>query len=335
MEQLLAGLRAAAEVTRLRILALCAEGELTVTELTYILSQSQPRVSRHLKLLCEASLLDRCREGTSVFHRTVQSGPPGDLVRALVAQISDDDPERRLDRERFAEIGRRRAEAAAAYFGRNAAEWDAIRSLHVDEAEVERALLDLVPPGRFGELLDIGTGTGRIVELLAPRVERATGVDTSREMLAVARDKLARAGHGNCALRQADMYRLPFESASIDLVVIHQVLHFAEDPAAVVAEAARVLRPGGRLIVADFARHDLAYLQQDHAHRRLGFGESEVIGWCRAQRLDVGSVRNLSGDPLTVTVWMADRPAATVETRVAAAGRAARARATIQNEVAS
>src|SRR5690606_28998000 len=158
----------------------------------------------------------------------------GALVQTLVAQIPDDDPERRLDRERFAEIGRRRAEAAAAYFGRNAAEWDAIRSLHVDEAEVERALLGLVPSGRYRELLDIGTGTGRIVELLAPRVERATGIDASREMLAVARDKLGRAGHRNCALRQADMYRLPFEAASVDLVVIHQVLHFAEDPAAVV-----------------------------------------------------------------------------------------------------
>src|SRR5471032_3332068 len=199
MESVLAGLRAAAEPTRLRLLALCARTELTVSELTAILGQSQPRVSRHLKLLCEAGLLDRL--------------------------VPDDDPIVALDRERLDQIKRARAESAAAYFRANAAQWGTIRSLYVDESEVERALLDLIPAGETRELLDIGTGTGRMLEILAPRAEHAVGVDTSREMLTIARVNLERAGMRNCSIRRGDMYQLPLAGASFDTVVIHQVLH--------------------------------------------------------------------------------------------------------------
>lgn len=308
MDEILTGLRAAAEPTRLRILALCALGELSVTELTQILSQSQPRVSRHLKLLCDAGLLERYREGNWIFHRIAPAGSGAELARALVGLLPETAPGRMLDLERLETIRRQRSEAAAAYFSRVAQDWDVIRALHIDEEEVERRLVEMLPKDGIGFLLDIGTGTGRILELMAPHAEYAVGVDLSREMLNLARDRLGRKMLSNCSVRQADMYSLPLASQSCDVVTIHQVLHYAEDPAAVVAEAARVLSPGGRLLIVDFARHDLEYLRTDHAHRRLGFGDEEVAAWAREQRLQVAEPVHLPGTPLTVTIWCAVRP---------------------------
>ncbi len=328
MERLLANLRAAAEPTRLRILALCALGELSVSELTEILSQSQPRVSRHLRLLCDAGLIERHREGNWVFHRIGESGPDAAIARALVALVPADDPDHQRDLERLHAARRQRADAAEAYFRRNAGQWDEIRSLHVDEKEVERRLLALLPRRRLGTLLDVGTGTGRIVELMAPKVGRAIGIDQSREMLAVARDKFSRGRRANVALRQADMYRLPVEDSSVDVVTIHQVLHFADDPAAAVGEAARVLQPGGRLILVDFAPHELEHLRAEHAHRRLGFSDEEVSEWCRARGLVPAPPIHLAGSPLTVALWTADKPgdvahaAGSAGLQVAAAGGA-------------
>ncbi len=308
MENILAGLRAAAEPTRLRLLALCAHAELTVSELTAILGQSQPRVSRHLKLLCEAGLLDRLREGSWVFYRLARSGGEGGGLAALLAGlVPESDPIIALDRQRLRQIQRQRAEEAAAYFRANAAQWDRIRSLHVDDGEVERALLELLPPGAARDLLDIGTGTGRMLEILAPRVEHAVGVDLSREMLTVARVNLERAALRNCSLRQGDMYQLPLPGASFDAVVIHQVLHFADRPGDAIAEAARMLRPGGRLVIVDFAPHAVESLRSEHAHRRLGFDDEEILDWCRAAGLEPGRVRHLPGSPLTVVLWSASR----------------------------
>jgi len=306
MNELLAALRAAAESTRLRLLALCAEGELTVSELTDILGQSQPRVSRHLKLLCDAGLLDRFREGNWVFYRLAERV---DLGRLLVGLVPRRDPILALDRERLQAIKRQRAAQAAAYFGANAAQWDRIRSLHIDDNEVEAALLRLLPPDGIHDLLDIGTGTGRMLEVFGRRVEHAVGVDLSREMLAVARANLERADLRHCAVRQADMYQLPLAGASFDAVVIHQVLHYADRPAAVIAEAARVLRPHGKLVIIDFAPHALEYLRTDHAHRRLGFADGEIVAWCRAAGLEPEPVQHLPCDPLTVTLWPASRRA--------------------------
>lgn len=314
MDGLLATLKAAAEPTRLRLMALCAHGELTVSELTNILGQSQPRVSRHLKLLCDAGLLDRFREGTFAFYRLAERGASADLARVLVDAIPADDPTLALDLERLNTIKRSRSEAAAAYFGENARRWHEIRSLHVPEREVEEALLRLLPEAGVGELLDIGTGTGRMLEVLGPRSQRAIGVDQSREMLAVARSNLEAAGLRHCHVRQADMYQLPFSSESFDTAVVHQVLHFAEDPADVLAEAGRVLRPGGRLLIVDFAPHGLEALRAEHAHRRLGFADDEVAAWCRAAGLECGPVVHLPGEPLTVSIWpavrLSGRPAA-------------------------
>jgi ubiquinone/menaquinone biosynthesis C-methylase UbiE len=310
MEQLLTALRAVAEPTRLRLVVLCARGELTVSELTQMLGQSQPRVSRHLKLLCEAGLLDRFREGSWVFYRLSQAGPAAALARQLVSACGGDDPTVALDLQRLAAIKRQRAEAAAAYFRRNAAQWHLIRSLYVDEREVEAALVEILTGADPRDLLDIGTGTGRILEILAPRVENALGIDQSREMLAVARVNLERAGLDNGRVRLGDMYQLALPDASFDAVVIHQVLHYADRPPAVIAEAARVLRPRGILVLVDFAPHDLEFLRAEHAHRRLGFGDREIAEWCRAGGLDPAAPRQLPGDPLTVVIWTATRETA-------------------------
>jgi ArsR family transcriptional regulator len=323
LEELLSGLRAIGEPTRLRILALCAQGDLTVGDLCQILGQSQPRVSRHLKLLCEAGVLDRMPEGTAVFHRLADHGGAGALARRVLALLPPDDAVLGLDGQRLAAIRADRAAAAAAYFRKNAARWGELRSLHVDEARVEAELLRRLPAEGVDDLLDIGTGTGRILELVASRVRRAIGIDLSRDMLIAARASLHGAGIANCQVRQADMYRLPWSAPSFDAVTIHRVLHYAENPARVIAEAARVLRPGGRLIVVDFAPHALERLRSEHAHRRLGFAGEEVNKWCRAAGLRPERVRHLPGGPLTVSIWQAVRAPARPAT--AANGRRAAA----------
>lgn len=333
MEHLLAALRALAEPTRLRLVALCARGgELTVTELTQILGQSQPRVSRHLKLLCDAGLLERFREGSWVFYRLSQSGPVGAFVNRLMADCDDADPVLALDLRRLATIKSQRADFAVAYFRANAANWHRIRSLYVDEREVEAAVFDIIERANPRDLLDIGTGTGRILEILAPRVGHALGIDQSREMLAMARVNLERAGLANARVRLGDMYQLALADAAFDAVVIHQVLHYADRPAAVIAEAARVLRPQGALVLVDFAPHGLEFLRDEHAHRRLGFADAEIAEWCRAAGLKPATPRRLPGDPLTVVIWTATRQANPSDRRSADALRADAAAPVLEGE---
>jgi ArsR family transcriptional regulator len=308
MDSLLAALRATAEPTRLRLLTLCAHSDLTVSDLTRILGQSQPRISRHLKLLCNAGVLGRYRQGSWAYFRLAEDGPGAELGRTLVDSIPGDDQTLALDLARLAAVRAARARRAADYFRRNAAQWDGIRALYVDEAEVERQLLELLPESEVQELLDIGTGTGRIVELFGPRVKRAVGVDLSHEMLLVARANLDRAGLRNCMVRHADMYQLPHAAASFDGVTIHQVLHFAEHPGDVIAEAARVLRPGGRLVIADFETHDMEDLGSEHAHRWLGFAPATVQDWCADAGLEPAEPLRLPGTPLNILIWLATRP---------------------------
>src|SRR5215470_3159972 len=302
---------------------LCAETELTVSDLVGILGQSQPRVSRHLKLLCDAGLLDRFREGAFAFYRLARRGGGADLARALLRLLPKHEPVAALDLERLEALKRERAAAAAAFFRANAPQWDKIRSLYVAEREVEAALTALLPMDGIRDFLDVGTGTGRMLELFAPRVEHALGVDLSREMLAVARVNLERAGLRNCSLRQGDMYQLPLPSESFDAAVFHQVLHYAEDPRRALHEAARVLRPGGRLAIVDFAPHEVEALRAEQAHRRLGFADEEIVQWCEETGFDPGSITHLPGEPLTVTLWSARRRLAVTEQRraVEAAGR--------------
>lgn len=308
METILAALRAAAEPTRLRLLRLLAHGDLTVSELTHILGQSQPRVSRHLKLMCESGLLDRFPEGAWVFYRLAAQGAGADLSSRLLSMLPADDTVLSRDQARLESVRAARATRAQDYFTLNAHQWDQLRSLHVDEADVEQALIQAIAGRRVGDLVDLGTGTARVLEVLAPYCERGIGIDLSREMLDIARANLERADLRHCMVRQGDITQAPLADNSADVVTVHQVLHYAADPGQVVAEAARILRPGGLLVAVDFAPHDLEILRDQHAHRRLGFADQEVSGWLLAAGLSPLPARHLPGSPLTVVLWSAEKP---------------------------
>jgi ArsR family transcriptional regulator len=307
VDALLAALKAAGESTRLRILALLGQAELTVKDLTAILGQSQPRISRHLKLLAEAGLIDRHPEGAWVFYRLTDAGAARQLAAALFSHVDTGDAVLSRDRERLGAVKREHAEVARAYFAENAADWDTIRALHVAEGSVESAILETIGDRQFDSLLDLGTGTGRLLELFAPLYARAIGVDASPAMLAVARANLDRAGLTNAQVRLGDIQHLPFGRNSFDVVTIHQVLHYLDEPERAIAEAARVLRPGGRLLIVDFAPHDLEFLREKHAHRRLGFARPAMRQWIEAPGLELELARDLSAgkNRLTVTLWLA------------------------------
>ena len=305
-------LRAAGESTRLRILALLAREELAVLELTRILGQSQPRVSRHLKVLAAAGLVERFPDGAWVFYRLTGAGPARELLDETLSLIAPDDATLRRDAGRLAGVASERASQAAAYFADNAHQWDQIRSLYVSEAAVEAAILDAVGEGPIRRLVDLGTGTGRMLTLLGPRATSAVGLDLSRQMLNIARSNVADAGLPACELRHGDILDVGLADGEADLVVAHQVLHYLGEPAAAVAEAARLVAPGGRLVIVDFAPHDLEFLRDAHRHRRLGFLDSEIERWAAAAGL--ARVRAVTLPPtgpggLTVKIWTAEHEA--------------------------
>lgn len=310
VETLIAALKAAGESTRVRVLALLAQAELTVKDFTAILAQSQPRISRHLRLLTEAGLVERHPEGAWAFYRLNDDGPAGRLARDLCLLADAGDPVLARDRERLAQVKQEQSEQAERYFAANADDWDTIRKLHVAEDSVEEAMLAAIGAGPFEALLDLGTGTGRLLELFAPLYRRAVGVDASTAMLAVARANLDRAGVSDAQVRLGDIYNLPLPRNAFDVVTIHQVLHYLDEPERAVAEAARVLSPGGRLLIVDFAPHALEFLRERHAHRRLGFGHEPMAQWVGAAGLDLETALDLpagddAADKLTVTLWLA------------------------------
>jgi ArsR family transcriptional regulator len=313
LDPLVACLKAAGEPSRLRILALLAASDLTVKDLTAILGQSQPRISRHLKLLVEAGVVRRYPEGAWAYYRLAEDEAAGALGSALVRRLDPADPVLARDLQRLEAVKRAHAEAAAAYFATNAATWDELRSLHVPEEAVEAAVRRAIGTKPFGSFLDLGTGTGRMLEVFADLYDRGVGVDASQPMLAVARANLDRNRVGNVQVRHGDVYALAVPHGSFDVVTLHQVLHFLDDPARAVSEAARAVRPGGRLLVVDFAPHDLEFLRAEHAHRRLGFSHEQVAGWLRAAGLEVVRIEDLAppagtDGKLTVTLWLARDP---------------------------
>ena len=305
-----AALKAAGEETRLRVLVLLAEAELTVSDLTDILRQSQPRISRHLKLLVEAGLIERFREGTWAFFRLAEHGGGAEVARALLDHLNPADQTISRDRERLASVRQARAVAAQAYFRSHAAEWDRIRKLHVADDAVEAAIRSALADKPFRSLLDLGTGTGRMLEMFGPGIERGLGLDLSLDMLLLARDRLERAGLKNCSVRQGDLYDLPLGNDTFDVIILHQVLHFLDDGGRAIREAARVLRPGGRLLVVDFAPHEQEFLREQFAHRRLGFTPETVTQWIVQSGLEPVMHKSLtpelgSDGKIAVSLWLA------------------------------
>jgi ubiquinone/menaquinone biosynthesis C-methylase UbiE/DNA-binding transcriptional ArsR family regulator len=302
-------LKAAGEATRLRILSLLAEAELTVSDLTAILRQSQPRISRHLRLLADAGLVARFREGSWAFFRLAEHDGAADFARGLISRLDASDMTLVRDRERLAAVRAQRASDAQDYFRRHAGEWDRIRKLHVADEAVEQAITAALMDAPINSLLDLGTGTGRMLELLGPHIQRGLGFDLSVDMLAFARARLDRAGLRHCSVRQGDIYDLALPNDSFDAVVIHQVLHFLDDGARAITQAARVLRPGGRLLVVDFAPHGLEFLRDEHAHRRLGFAPETVAEWMKSAGLSVSLHRTVTPEPeekekIAVSLWL-------------------------------
>lgn len=305
METLLASLRAAAEPTRLRLLALARRGPFCVSEFTAILGQSQPRLSRHLRLLCEAGLLERSREGAHAWFG-LPRGAAGNLARAILARLPEEDPVLEADRRQVARVLAERARVASESFARQGADWDEMRALGLPAAKVAEALLSLLPEAGLGRLIDIGTGTAGLLLLLAPRIEDGLGIDASPAMLALARTRIADAGLTHCTVKRADMYRLPAPDADFDLATLQMVLHYAEDPTEVLVEAARVLKPEGRLVVIDLARHRRHKTTDRLLHRWPGFADEEMGRWLHAAGLYPGPAVCVSG-PLAVRIWPAVR----------------------------
>ena len=298
--------RSLADSTRLRILVLLRAMELSVGELAQVLGQSQPRVSRHVKILIDAGLAERRKEGSWVFLSLF--GTRAQPVFALLDSWGEGESDQvAADVARLAAVQADRPGAAQRYFASHASDWDELRSLHVAESEVEAAIARALEAKPVGELIDIGTGTGRMLELFGRAAQRALGVDRSPEMLRLARVKLAQAGMHSAELRQGDMYALPIASGSADTVILHQVLHYAQQPAAAVAEAARLLAPGGRLLIVDFAPHGHEELRIRDAHARLGFADDAVAKWMEEAALEARVVDHLEGGDLTVTIWLGTR----------------------------
>ena len=307
-------LKAVAETTRLRILFLLDKGDLTVSDITKILGQSQPRVSRHLRLLMEARLIERYQEGAWAYFSLSSCSLRREMLKIVLQHIDVGDNLINADLMRLGEVKKERSLAAAAYFSKNAHDWDKLRLLHVPDNTVEQTMVELVGTTPFQSMLDIGTGTGSLLKLFAPLYTRAIGIDNNRDMLAVARVNLDKAGVSNAQVRLGDVANLPVEKETFNLVTIYQVLHFLSDPEVAIFEAARVMRPGARLIIVDYAPHELEYLREKYAHVRMGFSDSQMEYWLDKAGLTLE--KTLSFQPqqngntkgLTLKLWLARDP---------------------------
>lgn len=307
LDELVGVLKAAGEGTRLRLLALLADGDHSVKDLTEILKQSQPRVSRHLKLLADAGLVQRNAEGAWAYYGLAQEGHGAALAEWLIERVDDRDAERRRDLERQQAVRAGQQARATEYFAKVAGSWNLLKTLHVPEEAVEAAVEAALDGRHVDTLIDLGTGTGRMLEVLAGSYKRGIGIDSSREMLAVARSRLASAGITHAQVRLGDIGDVDLAAGPADVIVIHQVLHYFDDPGRMLAQARRLLKPGGEMIIVDFAPHDLEFLRSEHAHRRLGLSQSQMSGWAATAGLTVEAVREFPSESsdrgLTVCLW--------------------------------
>ena len=306
-DQTVEALRAAGEPTRLRVLSLLAGEELSVMEMSRILDQSQPRVSRHLKLMTDAGLIERFPDGARVYYRLSHDAQARRLIDTVLDILAEDAGE--ADHRRLDEVRKDREEAAVSYFEQVAPQWDRLRSLYVSESAVEAALEKAVGPGPFERVVDLGTGSGRMLTLFGKKAKMSVGLDLSQNMLNIARTNVTKAGVEQVELRHGDIFATRLPAASADLVIVHQVLHYLSDPSAAVAEAARLVSAGGRLVIIDFAPHDFEHMREAHQHRRLGFADSEINGWLQDGGLSPSAPIALPHDAegLTVTIWTAER----------------------------
>ncbi|MEM9027150.1 MAG: metalloregulator ArsR/SmtB family transcription factor [Pseudomonadota bacterium] len=309
-------LKAAAEPTRLRILALLAKYELTVKDLTHVLGQSQPRISRHLKLLGEAGLIDRFREGGWVNLRLAELTAGQGVAGTIVSWLDAGDDVLRRDAERARALIEDRARHAQTFFEAHAGAWDELRALHMDGSVVEAAMSEVLGSGPFGTLLDLGTGTGRILELFAPLFERGIGIDTNQSMLSYARSRIEKVDLRHAQVRHGDIYNLSLPDGTSNVIIMHQVLHFLSEPKRAIAEAARVLAPNGRLLIVDFAPHDREAFRERFAHTHLGIPEDRLSDWIAAAGLRVETTDNVlpaeqaddGQSQLRVLIWLARKP---------------------------
>ena len=321
-QDLLNALKAASDDTRLRLLVLLAQTEHNVKDLTEILDQSQPRLSRHLKLLTTAGLIERFQEGAWVYYRLARDGCCRGLVDSILSNTNLSDPPFQRDQKRAEKVKTKRATEAQNYFKTHAKDWDQIRSLYVAEDKVEAEMQNLLGSQPIDLLLDLGTGTGRILELFAEQFSQGIGIDINHEMLRHARARLDRLNLNNCELRQSDITKINFEDECADVIIMHQILHFFSKPQEVCREAARLLKPGGRMLIVDFSPHTNEQLRNDFAHQRLGFAETQIWTWLKTAGLRAKKYKQLSNTQstssrnapnkntlsvLNVSLWLAEK----------------------------
>lgn len=309
LDQYVNSLRAAAESTRIRLLVILSHNELTVSEITEITQISQPRVSRHLKLMCDGGLLDRVQEGAWVFYRVSNQSESAGLVKALLAFIPEQDLQIQSDLKRVEMIRGRHAKRAKDFFEKNAGDWDKIRKIYFNVPEVEQCMIDAVKGMQIDDMLDLGTGTGRMLEVFSPYIKRGMGIDHNQQMLNIARSQLEENNINHCQVRSGDINQVSLPNSSVDLITIHHVLHFLNDPKAVLQEAARLLKPKGKLIVVDFSPHDNEFFREEYAHRRLGFSDKEIKQWIEPLSMKLKNIEmivtsQLKKQGLAINVWI-------------------------------
>ncbi len=292
MEKHVLALKTLGHTERLRILALLSRGELTVSELVQILKLSQPRVTQYIISLETAGIIERLKEGSWVFSRISRGNEAvSAIVATTLATLPQNNPVMQQDLKRLEDVRAERSKAAEAFFASVANDRSQLGDEYLPQADIEAKMRELLGAGPFDYMVDLGTGTGRMLEVFSDRILRGSGIDNNAQMLKVARSKLAAREH--IAVRQGDLLAAPLADGVADLVSLHQVLHYLEDPQEAITEAARLLTPGGQLLIVDYEDHDRDEFRTDYAHRRLGFSDTDMRNWLSAAGLSLTAVETI------------------------------------------